>query len=134
MAAQRQELERLAGRTGSLADLARTAVKKFSSRRSYFSEDLRMDRLLKSVLEGVTDAGAAMDAIDEAHEPRRVLHSTRSGPWEGWFAELSSQFDPELGAATVEVFEDVDISKISKISQILQISKIFKILKISSIS
>jgi hypothetical protein len=103
---QRKELEGLAARTGSLADLVRSATERFSSRRSYFSEEFRLGDLVRSVLDGSTDAHEAIREIREAHVGRPVLDPARPGPWGGWFAELSSDFDRELGATTIEIIDE----------------------------
>jgi hypothetical protein len=106
LVAQRQELERLAGRAGGVADLARSAVERFSSRRSHFPEEFRMGDLIRSVLDGRTDADRAITEIHEAHVGRPVLTPSQPGPWGAWFAELSADFDRELGATTVEITEE----------------------------
>ena len=104
--AQRKELERLGARTGSLADLARSAAERFSSRRSYFPEEFRLGDLVRSVLDGHADAAQAISEIEDAHVGRQVLTPSRPAPWGGWFAELSSDFDPELGATTIEIIDE----------------------------
>ncbi|HKJ03027.1 MAG TPA: hypothetical protein VJ997_11250 [Longimicrobiales bacterium] len=106
LVAQRQELERLAGRAGGVADLARSAVERFSSRRSHFPEEFRMGDLVRSVFDGSTDPHQAITEIHEAHVGRQVLASSEPGPWGAWFAELSADFDRELGATTLEITEE----------------------------
>ena len=109
LAAQRKELDRLAGRTNSLADLARSAAAGFSSRRSYFPEGFRFSDIVSSLLDGDRDTDEALQAIQDAHIRKHVLAPSREGPWQGWFAELSSDFDQELGATRVEVVDGTEM-------------------------
>jgi hypothetical protein len=106
LGAHRQELDRLASGTGSLADLARSAMERFSSRRSSFSEELRLGDLVASILDGHTTTQDALGTMANAHVATHILAPSRSGPWNGWFAELSSRIDRELGATRVEHAED----------------------------
>ena len=60
LAAQRKELDRLAGRTNSLADFARSAAAGFSSRRSYFPDGFRLGDIVSSLLDGDRDTDEAL--------------------------------------------------------------------------
>ncbi len=106
LGAHRKELNRLAHGTGSLADLARSAMEKFSSRRSAFSEEFRLGDLVTSLLDGHATTQDALGTMADTHVAKHILAPSRSGPWDGWFAELSSRIDRELGATRVERSED----------------------------
>ena len=105
----RAELEHLAKRTSSLADLAREAARSFTSRRSYFSEETRLQDMLGRIqLDEEASTQELMDELRRQHVPRQVIIPTDSGSLAAWFGQLSSMFDPELGAVTVEFDEAID--------------------------
>ena len=104
----RAELERLAKRTGSLADLAREATRSFSSRRSYFPEGARLQDMLGLLFDKKASTHELMDELWQQHAPRQVIVPVDSQSLSGWFAQLSSVFDPELGAVTMEVDDAID--------------------------
>lgn len=109
LSAQRKELERMADRTGGLADLARSAAARFTTRRSHFPEEFRLGKLVRSILDGTMEAGEALETMAESHVAEPVLEPRARGPWGGWFAELSSQLDQELGATTLHRIDDVSV-------------------------
>jgi hypothetical protein len=104
----RGALEQQASRTTSLAELARDALARFTSRRSRFPEEFNLQELVQSVVDGRASPKDAFGQIADAHVPRPLLVPTGTQPIHGWFAELSSRFDPELRA----VSERVDGSEI----------------------
>ncbi len=109
LATRRTELERLAGRTESVADLVRSATERFSSRRSHFSEGLGMGELVRSILDGTTEAGDALETLAASHMAQPVIQPGQTGPWQGWFAELSSHLDREFSATTRQRTNDVSV-------------------------
>ena len=109
LAVHRTELERLANRTGSLADLAREAARSFSSRRSYFPEAAKLKDMVGLLLDKQASTEELMDELWQQHTPRQIIVPTDARGLEGWFAELSSVFDPELGAVTVHVDDALDV-------------------------
>lgn len=96
----RVELERRASSTTDLADFARRAVTRFTSRRSGFPEEFNLSRLVASIVDGSVSTGDALGQVESSHVKRPLL-VPGSPEFDGWFAELSSQFDPELGAVEV---------------------------------
>lgn len=98
----RRELERRASHSTSLADLARNAVTHFSSRRSRFPEEFDLAELVEAIVDGKTNAEDALGRLEAAHVKDPLL-VPGSREFDGWFAELSSEFDPELGAVEVRV-------------------------------
>lgn len=107
LGAHRTELEKLATRTGSLADIAREAVHSFPSRRSYFPEEARLQDKVGLLLDEHSSTETLIDKLWEDHSARQIIVPA-SEALGGWFAELSSVFDPELGAVTVSVEDDVE--------------------------
>jgi len=105
----RQELERRASSTTSLGDLARNALASFTSRRSEFPDDFDIADVVRSITGGRIDVERAVGRIAEAHVARPLLAPSGAGDFDGWFAEISSQFDPELGAVEVRVDESGDV-------------------------
>jgi hypothetical protein len=49
-----------------------------------------------------------MDDLWQQHAPRQIIVPANSGSLAGWFAQLSSAFDPELGAVTLEFDDAID--------------------------
>ncbi|MHC4924754.1 MAG: hypothetical protein ACYTG4_11895, partial [Planctomycetota bacterium] len=109
LSTQRRELQRLADSTKSLGDFARSAASKFSSRRSHFRDGSGWGEVVQSLLDGGTSANDALQRIQDEHIRTHVLTPSRRGPWDGWFAELSSAFDPELGATHVQIVDEVEM-------------------------
>jgi len=101
-----QELDRLGKKTTLLGDVVRKAASRFSSRRSFFSEESGLRRLVHEIVDGGGEPDQALARIADQHTRRAVLMPRLGGQVEGWFAELSSMFDPELGAVTIEVEHD----------------------------
>jgi len=113
LASHREELKRRASQSTDLADLARDAVARFTSRRSGFPEEFNLGRLVASVIDGRSDASEALTRIAESHVRRPLLEpARRGGELDGWFAELSSRFDPELGAVSVKVTEESEVEEV----------------------
>lgn len=108
LGAHRAELERLAKRTGSLADLVREATRSFSSRRSYFPEGARLHDMLGLLFDKKASTQELMDELRQEHVPHQVIIPVDSQSLNGWFAELSSVFDPELGAVTLEIDDAIE--------------------------
>ena len=100
-------MEKLATRTGSLADITREAVHSFPSRRSYFPEEARLQDKVGLLLDEHSSTETLIDKLWEDHSARQIIVPA-SEALGGWFAELSSVFDPELGAVTVSVEDDVE--------------------------
>lgn len=107
LAAHQKELKRAAGRADGLAELARSAAARFSSRRSFFHDGLDLPGLVRSLVRGNTTPEEAVERLDEAHVARPVLVAQEERGFGGWFAELSSRFDREL-AATLHVADEVE--------------------------
>ncbi len=108
LGAHRAELERLAKRTGSLADLVREAAHSFSSRRSYFPEGARLRDMLGLLFDEKASTQELMDELRQEHVPHQIIIPVDSQSLNGWFAELSSVFDPELGAVTLEIDDAIE--------------------------
>ncbi len=49
-----------------------------------------------------------MHELRQEHTPRQIIIPVDSQSLNGWFAELSSVFDPELGAVTMEIEDAID--------------------------
>ena len=96
-----QKLSRHASQTTSIADLARKAITHFTSRRSRFPEDFSLQELVQSIVDGDANTEQALGRIAESHVKQPLLVPSRTGGFDGWFAELSSHYDPELGAVSV---------------------------------
>lgn len=105
----RAQLERTATQTTSFGELARRAATHFSSRRSEFPEEFNLGKLVRSIMDGDADTEMAFRSIAASHEKRPLLFPGSSSDFDGWFAELSSQYDPELGAVEVRRDEHSDI-------------------------
>jgi hypothetical protein len=96
-------------RTSSLADLAREAARSFTSRRSFFSEETGLrDMLGRLQRDEEASTQKIMDDLWQQHAPRQIIVPANSGSLAGWFAQLSSAFDPELGAVTLEFDDAID--------------------------
>ena len=96
-------------RTSSLADLAREAARSFTSRRSFFSEETGLrDMLGRLQRDEEASIQKIMDELWQQHAPRQIIVPANSGSLAGWFAQLSSAFDPELGAVTLEFDDTID--------------------------
>jgi hypothetical protein len=54
-------------------------------------------------VDGHASSDAALGRIAASHVKRPLLVPTGEGDFAGWFADLSSRFDPELGAFSVNV-------------------------------
>ena len=103
----REDLDRQSSRTTSLADLARNAVTHFASRRSHFPEEFSLQKLVQSLVDENATTEDTLSRIAESHVKEPLLLPS-SVDFDGWFAELSSQFDPELGAVSVRIDEGSD--------------------------
>lgn len=99
----REALEQQASRTTSLAELARDAFARFTARRSRFPEEFNIHELVQSIVDGRATPKDAVGRIAAAHAPRPLLATSGTHRLDGWFAELSSRFDPELGAVSQRV-------------------------------
>lgn len=106
---RRVKLESAAQSTTSLADVARHAAAHFTSRRSFFPEEFRLEKLVESILEGEAGTDEALDLISNAHVKGPLLTASPRSELDGWFAELSSVFDPELGAVSMKYQRDADV-------------------------
>jgi len=100
----REALEAKNTHATSLGELARRAARHFTSRRSYFSEELNLPHLVRSIIDGDADAESTFAAIESSHVKQPLLRPTANRGFDGWFADLSAQYDVELGA--VEVREE----------------------------
>lgn len=100
----REQLEAMNHRATGLGDLLRRATRHFSSRRSYFSEEMNLPRLISSILDGTTNADDAFSRLASTHVKQPLLSAESVPDADGWFADLSARFDKELGA--VEVISD----------------------------
>jgi len=105
----REQLEAMNTRTTNLGDLLRRASEHFSSRRSYFSEEVNMARLVGSVAEGTTDPDDAFARLESSHVKQPLLVTKGVSDFAGWFADLSANFDRELGAVQVRHESDTDV-------------------------
>jgi len=105
----RKQLEAMNRRATSLGDLLRQATKHFSSRRSYFTEEVNMPRLVGSVAEGTSDADTAFARLAESHVKQPLLVPKGVSDFGGWFADLSATFDRELGAVQVRSESGADV-------------------------
>jgi hypothetical protein len=105
----REQLEAMNKRATSLGDLLRRATEHFSSRRSYFSEEVNMPRLVSSVAAGTSDADTAFARLASSHVKQPLLVPRGVSDFGGWFADLSATFDRELGAVQVRNEGDTDV-------------------------
>ncbi len=98
-----RNLDTLATKTNRLGEVVRRTAHRFSSRRSYFPEEERLREIFHATTEGDADAGEVMGWLADEHRAEPLLKPSLSDTLDGWFAEISSLFDPELGAVTVDV-------------------------------
>ena len=97
----RERLEELNGRTTSLGDLVRDVAQRFASRRSYFTEEADLSRLAASVMHGERSVDDARIELSRTHVAEPLLPPAHRSPIQGLLAELSAEFDAELGAVEV---------------------------------
>lgn len=100
----RDQLEETNTKVTNFSDLVRNAATHFTSRRSYFSEELDVPMLLSKMMDGRTDPAAALAALATTHRKTPLLVAERASDYDSWFADLSAPYDVELGA--VEVREE----------------------------
>jgi hypothetical protein len=104
--ALKPRLEAANSQTTGLGELFRRAAEHFTSRRSYFPEGAKLDRLVSEVAEGRSGADAAFAALESSHVARPLLEADDRADLGGWFADLSAEFDRELGAVAVRTGGD----------------------------
>ncbi|MDA0327467.1 MAG: hypothetical protein O2958_00440 [Gemmatimonadetes bacterium] len=100
----RDQLEETNTKVTNFSDLVRNAATHFTSRRSYFSEELDVPMLLSKMMDGRTDPASALAALATTHRKTPLLVAERASDYDSWFADLSAPYDVELGA--VEVREE----------------------------
>ena len=104
LAAVREGLQAKNSQATSLGELVRRAATHFMSRRSYFSEELNLPHLVRAIVEDEVNTEATLALIASSHVKQPLLVPVVSRDFDGWFAELSAQYDVELGA--VELHEE----------------------------
>ncbi len=95
--AAREELERLAGRTGFFADLKREATRRFVQRPARFSEEFRLEEALGANRDGAPRSDAVLGRLEEAsvsdlHGPFAHV----AGGLAEWVAAIESSLDHDL--------------------------------------
>lgn len=107
LAVHRAELERLGGRAGKLSEAERLAARLFTSRRSRFRDDFRVEDVVEPLVQGTDSVQSVLHRIAEAHL-REPLLTPLADQFGGWFAELSSAFDEGVDIVTIESDAEVE--------------------------